>query len=148
MKFRTVIKLSGKTATGIEVPPEVVPALGSGKRPAVSVRINGYTYRSTVAPMGGVFMLPVSAEVRECAGVAAGDKVDVELESDTAPREVIVPADLARALEGDANAKRFFEGLSYSKQQRVVLPLEGAKTAETRAKRLEKVIGIMHEGRI
>jgi Domain of unknown function (DUF1905)/Bacteriocin-protection, YdeI or OmpD-Associated len=147
MKFRTVIKLSGKTATGIEVPPEVVEALGSGKRPAVRVTMGGYTYRSTVAPMGGVFMLPVSAEVRERAGVVAGDKVDVELESDTAPREVSVPADLARALEGDADAKRFFEGLSYSKKQRVVLPLEGAKTAETRAKRLEKAISELRAGR-
>jgi Domain of unknown function (DUF1905)/Bacteriocin-protection, YdeI or OmpD-Associated len=147
MKFRTVIQLNGKTATGIEVPPEVVEALGSGKRPAVSVKINGYTYRSTVAPMGGVFMLPVSADVRERANVAAGDEVNVELEPDTAPRTVTVPPDLARTLEAEADAKAFFEGLSYSKQQRVVLPLEQAKTAETRAKRLEKAMGDLRAGR-
>ncbi len=73
MIFQTVVELSGKTATGIRVPPEIVEALGSGKKPAVRVTINGYTYRSTVAVYGGEFLLPVSAEVRDRAGVAAGD---------------------------------------------------------------------------
>lgn len=85
MRFRATVKQSGKTATGIEVPPEVVEGLGSGKRPAVSVTIGGYTYRSTVASMGGVFMLPLSAEHRSGAGVSAGDEVDVDVELDTAP---------------------------------------------------------------
>src|SRR5437867_2874762 len=85
MRFHAVIQLSGKTATGIEVPGEVVAALGPSKRPAVRVTINGYTYPSTVAPLGGAFMLPVSAEVRAQAGVAAGDEVAVDVELDTAP---------------------------------------------------------------
>ncbi len=84
MKFRAIIELAGKTATGIEVPAAVVTRLGSSKKPAVRVTINGYTYRSTVASMGGRFMLPISAEVREAASVAAKDKVDVDVELDTA----------------------------------------------------------------
>lgn len=148
MRFRATIQLNGKTATGIQVPEEVVASLGPGKRPAVRVTLNGYTYPSTVAPMGGVFMLPVSAEVRASARVAAGDEVDVDVELDTAPREVSVPPDLADALEGDAGAKRFFAGLSYSNKRRLVLSVEEAKTAETRQKRIAKAVSTLHEGRI
>lgn len=148
MKFRATIQLNGKTATGIRVPEEVVAGLGSGKRPAVRVTINGYTYRSTVAPMGGVSMLPVSAEVRESAGVAAGDEVEVDVEVDEAPREVSVPPDFAEALDGDAEAKRFFDGLSYSNKRRFVLPIEDAKTPETRQRRIEKAVSTLHEGKI
>lgn len=148
MRFRTTIQLNGKTATGIPVPPEVVAGLGSGKRPAVRVTLNGYTYRSTVAPMGGVFMLPVSAEVREGAHVAAGDEVDVDVELDSEPREVTVPPDFADALDRDADAKRFFEGLSYSHKRRWVLSIEEAKTAETRQKRIAKAISELREGKV
>ena len=147
MRFRATIELGGKTATGIRVPAEVVESLGAGQRPRVSVTINGYTYRSTVAPMGGVYMLPVSAEARGGAGVAAGDEVDVDVELDTAPREVNVPTDLAAALDGDASAKRFFEGLSYSNKQRIVLSIEGAKTAETRERRIAKALSELQQGK-
>lgn len=145
MQFRTTIERSGKTATGIKVPPAVVNALGAGKRPAVLVTLNGYTYRSTVAPMGGVFMLPVSAEVREAAGVAAGDEVDVEVELDTAPREVVVPPDFQVALDADADAKNAFERLSYSNKRQHTLSIEGAKTTETRQRRIEKAISTLRE---
>ena len=148
MRFRAIIQLGGKTATGIEVPAEIVASLGASKRPAVRVTINGYTYRSTVAPLGGAFMLPVSAEVREHAGVAAGDEADVEIALDTEPREVAVPPDFADALGRDADARRFFDGLSYSNKRRLVLPIEGAKTAETRQRRIAKAVGDLHEGRI
>ena len=148
MRFRGIIQLSGKTATGIQVPAEVVEKLGSGKRPPVRVTINGYTYRSTVAPMGGEFMLPVSAEVRERAGVAAGDEVDVDIELDTERREVTVPPDFMEALDRDEDARRFFDGLSYSNKQRVVLSIEGAKTAETRLRRIDKAMSDLREGRI
>lgn len=147
MKFRSVVKLSGKTATGILVPPEVVESLGQGKRPPVRVTINGHTYRSTVASMGEEFMLPVSAENRTSAGVAAGNEVDVDIELDTEPREVIVPPDFAEALDSDADARRFFDGLSYSKKQRYVLPIEQAKTAETRQRRIAKALSELREGR-
>jgi hypothetical protein len=99
----------------------VVAKLGSSKKPAVRVTNKGYTYRSTVASMGGRFMLPISAEVRAAAGVAAGQKIDVDVELDTLPREVTVPPDFASALSRDAAAKRTFEGLSFSNKQRIVI---------------------------
>ncbi|HEY7849914.1 MAG TPA: YdeI/OmpD-associated family protein [Ktedonobacterales bacterium] len=147
MQFRTTIVLGGKTATGMRVPPEVIARLSAGKRPAVRITINGYTYRSTVAVMGGEFMLPVSAEVRAGAGVAAGDEVDVEIELDTEAREVIAPPDFAEALASDADAARCFEGLSYSNKRRLVLAIDGAKTAETRSRRIANTVGMLHEGR-
>ena len=147
MKFRATVELGGKTATGIEVPPDVVAALGSSRKPAVRVTINDYTYRSTVATMGGRFMVGVSAEVRAAAGIAAGDVVDVEMELDTAPREVNVPADFAAALDRDPDARRFFDGLSYSNRLRFVLNVEGAKTDETRQRRIDKSVAMLHEGR-
>lgn len=147
MKFRAVLELGGKTATGIQVPEEVVTALGAGKRPAVSVTINGYTYRSTVAPMGGVYMLPVSAEIRANAGVAAGDEVEVEVALDTAPREVVIPPDLAEALAGDAEAKQRFEALSYSNKRRHVLSVEGTKNEETRKRRVARAIEDLKAGK-
>jgi hypothetical protein len=146
MQFRAKLLLSGKTATGIEVPAEVVSALGSSKKPAVVVTINGYSYRSSVASMGGKFMLPVSSENRAGAKVAAGDEVDVNLELDTAPREVTVPPDLAAALDADAGAKKVFEGLSYSNQLRHVLSVEQAKSEETRQRRVASVVSTLKGG--
>ena len=98
MRFRATIQVEGKTATGIPVPTDVVDQLGKGKRPPVRVTIGGHTYRSTVAAYGDVFMLPLSAENREAAGVAGGDEVDVDVELDTEPRTVQVPKDFTDAL--------------------------------------------------
>ena len=147
MRFRTTIQLEGKTATGFRVPPEVVAALGGGKRPAVTVTIGGHTYRSTVAAYGDVFMLPLAAEHRAAAGVAAGDEVEVELAPDTAPREVEVPADLAAALAAEPEARAFFDGLSYSNRRWFVLSVEGAKAPETRQRRVDKAVAMLREGR-
>src|SRR5918998_3406086 len=112
MEFRATVVLGGKTATGIQVPDEIVEALGTGKRPPVVVTVGGYTYRTTVAPMGGAFWIPLAAEHREAAGVAAGEEVDVAVELDSAPREVPVPDDLAAAFDDDARSA--FDGLAYS----------------------------------
>ncbi len=147
MKFRATVLQSGKTATGIEVPESVVEALGSGKRPPVRVTLNGYTYRNTIAVMNGVFMLSVSSDVRQQSGVRAGDEVDVEVELDTAPREVSVPADVVAALEQEPDAKRVFDGLSYSNKLRIVLAIDGAKTAETRQRRIASSIANLRQGR-
>ena len=147
MRFRTTIQQSGKTATGIQVPEQVIEALGSGKRPAVTVTINGYTYRSTVAVMGGEYMIGVSAEHRAGAGVAGGDEVEVDIDLDTAPREVSIPADFAAALEAEPAARRTFDGLSYSNQSWHVLQVEGAKTDETRQRRIAKSVDILKRGR-
>lgn len=148
MNFHTVVELGGKTATGIRVPPEVVAALGSGKKPAVRVTINGFTYRSTVAVYGGEFFLPVSAEVRAGAGIAAEDEIEVAVELDTEPREVVVPHDLTAALESEPEARRFFDALSYSNKRRIVLGIEDAKTAETRQRRIDKAIEKLREARV
>ncbi|WP_103351443.1 YdeI/OmpD-associated family protein [Amycolatopsis sp. CA-128772] len=140
MKFRTNVLLGGKTATGLPVPADVVEALGGGKKPAVTVTLRGHTYRTTVASRGGQFLVPLSAENRAAAGVAAGDDVEVGIALDTAPRELDVPADLAEALAADDTARARFESLSYSAKQRFVLPIGQAKTAETRRRRVAKVI--------
>ena len=131
----------------MEVPAKVVEALGSSKRPPVRVTINGHAYRSSVAVMGGKFMLGVSAEHRKAAGVAAGEVLDVDLELDTQPREVTVPRDFADALDRDAVAKRFFDGLSYSNRLRHVLSIEDAKTPDTRQRRIAKSVSTLREGR-
>jgi hypothetical protein len=138
--FRATLELGGKTATGIQVPDRVVESLGAGRRPPVRVTINAHSYSGTIASMGGRFMLPVSAENRSCAGVSAGDELDVQVELDTKPRTVEVPSDLADALGRDAGAKRKFEQLSYSHQRRYVLSVEGAKQAETRKRRIAKTV--------
>ena len=147
MRFRTTIQQSGKTATGIQVPEQVVEALGAGKRPAVKVTLNGYTYRSTVAVLGGRYMVGVSAEHRAGAGDDGGDEVDVDIELDTAPREVRVPADLAAALDAEPAARRTFDGLSYSNKSWHVLQVEGAKTDETRRRRIDRSVDILKQGR-
>ncbi|NWJ48800.1 MAG: DUF1905 domain-containing protein [Chloroflexi bacterium] len=147
MQFRAKVQLHGKTATGVEVPEEIVKALGSSKRPAVNVTINGYTYRSSIAFMGGVFLLGISAENRLGAGVAAGDEVDITVELDTAPREVTLPPDFAELLEQDTIAKQFFDSLSYSHKRQYLLWIEGTKKAETRQQRIVKAVGMLREGR-
>jgi hypothetical protein len=147
MRFRTTVEQAGKTATGIRVPDEIVEGLGAGKRPAVLVTIKGYTYRNTIAVMGGVYMVGVSAENRAGAGVAGGDEVDVGIELDTAPREVTVPADLAAALDAEPAARRTFDGLSYSNKSWHTQAVAGAKTDETRQRRIAKSIDALREGR-
>ena len=141
-KFRTTLLQAGKTATGFKVPAAVVASLGQGKRPPVHVTINGYTYRNTVAVMGGAFMIGVAAEHREKAKVAGGDVIDVELELDTEPREVAVPADLAKALKARAGARETFDGLSYTNRKELVRAIEEAKTDETRQRRIEKAVSV------
>lgn len=147
MEFRTTIQLGGKTATGFQVPDEVVEGLGSGKRPPVSVTIGKHTYRSTIAPMGGVFMLPLSAENRQAAGVAAGDEVTVQIELDTEPREITVPEDFSATLDLNPVARQYFDSLSYSNKRRLVLSIEGAKAMDTRQRRIDKTITMLNEGR-
>jgi hypothetical protein len=111
-KFRTKILTAGNTATGMRIPDELVEALGTGKRPSVRITINGHTYHSTVAVMGGRFMVGVSAEAREGAGVAGGDVVDVDIALDSAPRSVEMPAELKKALKSQPKAAEYFAALS------------------------------------
>ena len=142
-KFMTAImQAEGMNATGIVVPVEVVAKLGQGKKPKVVVSLKGYSYRSTVAVMGGKFMLPLAKEHRDKAGVKAGDKVEVSLEPDAAPREVAVPKDLAAALK-KAGAQATFEKLAFTHRKEHVRAIEEAKTPETRARRIEKAVAMV-----
>ena len=143
MRFEAVLETNGKTATGIEVPEDVVSALGAGLRPPVRVTINGHTYRSTVARMGGRFLLPVSAENRTAAGAASGDRLSVEVELDDAPRTVEPPADLAAALDADPVAAAAWKKLAYSHRKEHVRALEEAKKPETRQRRLDKALAML-----
>ena len=145
MEFRTTVTLGGKTATGLQVPDDVVTALGAGKRPPVVVTVGGHTYRSTVAPMGGAFWIPLAAEHREAAGLTAGDEVDVLIEHDPSPREVALPDDLAAAFDDDVRA--FFDGLAPSHRKEWVRWVEEAKKPETRAARVEKTVESLRAGR-
>ena len=148
VRFRTTMLQTGKSTLGFEIPPRVVEELGAGKRPPVTVTINGYTYRNTIAVMGGAYMIGVSSEHRGPAGVKGGEVVEVELELDTAPREVTVPPELQTALAADPQAMATFEKLSYSNKSWHTLQVTGTKNAETRARRIEKSIAALREGRV
>jgi hypothetical protein len=145
VEFRTTVELGGKTATGLQVPDEVVEALGAGKRPPVAVTVGGYTYRTTVAPMGGAFWVPLAAEHRQAAGVVAGDEVDVRVELDSAPRETPLPDDLDAAL--DDAARSHFHSLAASHRKEWVRWVEEAKKPETRAARIEKTVEALRAGK-
>ena len=137
MRFETTMSQVGNN-TGIEVPPDVIEALGGGKRPPVVVVVNGYEYRNTVAVMGGRFMISFSSDKRAATGIAGGDPIVVDLELDTAPRTVEVPADLASALEA-TGARAAFDALSPSARKAHVTAVEGAKAAETRQRRIDGI---------
>ena len=144
--FATTVTPVGNN-TGIEVPEEVLEQLGAGKRPPVLVDLDGYRYRTTAGVMGGRSMLSVSAAVRKATGLAGGDPVRVTLTVDPTPREVDVPEDLAAALAADEQAGTFFAGLSNSLQRFHVESVTGAKTPETRQRRIEKALALFREGR-
>ncbi|MDX6330710.1 MAG: hypothetical protein QOI83_3093 [Streptomycetaceae bacterium] len=146
MRFRTTVLLGGKTATGLPVPAEVVDGLQAGRQPKVNVTIGRHTYRSTVAVRGGQFLIPLSAENRTAAGVAAGDEIDVDVTLDTAPREVEVPADLAEALATDPAARKIFDGLPFTHRKEYVRWIEEAKKAETRQTRVAKTLSKLKDG--
>lgn len=139
--FRTaLLKDDTLDATGIEVPAEVVEALGGSRRPAVVVSIGDYSYRSTVAPMGGRFLIPFAKEHRERTGLGPGDPIEVTLDLDTAPRTVDVPTDLATALDARPGARDAFDRLSYTTRKEHVRQVESAKAAETRERRIARIV--------
>ena len=145
--FETIIAGSGGK-TGIVVPEDAIRELGAGRRPPVHVELNGYSYRSTVAVMGGSHLVGVSASVREAAGVAAGDAVSVTLRVADTPREVDVPQDLADALASDEQARTFFyDALSNSLQRYHVDNISSAKAPETRRRRIDKAMALFREGK-
>jgi hypothetical protein len=147
VKFRAELQRAGGTATGFEVPQQIVDGLGGGGHPKVVATVNGYEFRSSIARMGGSYWLGVSAERRAAADVEGGQILDVDVVLDVAERTVTVPEDFAAALAAEPAAQSFFDGLSFSKKQWHVLQVEGAKTAETRARRVAKSVEMLAEGR-
>jgi len=137
----TLRKAEAMDAMGIVVPEKIVAGFGQGKRPKLTVTLNGYTYRSTVAVMGGKFMLPLAKVHREASGVKDGEKVEVTLELDVAPREVEVPKDLAAALK-KAGVRSGFGALAFTYRKEHVRSIEEAKAPETRARRIEKAVAM------
>jgi uncharacterized protein YdeI (YjbR/CyaY-like superfamily) len=146
MKFHTTIR-QDRNNTGIVVPPEVIEALGKGKRPPVKVTLNGYTYRNTVAVMNGAYMISLSAAHRAAAGVEGGQEHDVEVELDTEPRTVELPPDFAAALGADPSARQTFDRLSPSNKGWHVSQVTDAKTDETRQRRIAKQVATLREGK-
>ncbi|MFI9059162.1 YdeI/OmpD-associated family protein [Streptomyces anulatus] len=139
MKFSTTMFRTGNN-TGIEVPEAVVEALGAGKRPPVNVTVNGYAYRSTIAPMGGRYLIPFSADKRAETGIGGGDAIEVELTLDTVSRAVAPPEDLAAALAEAPGAAKAFAALSPGRQKAHVTSIEGAKARVTRERRIAKTV--------
>jgi uncharacterized protein YdeI (YjbR/CyaY-like superfamily) len=125
--------------TGIEVPEANIQALGSSKKPAVKINVNGYEYSSTIAVMGGKYLIAFNAAHRKASGLNAGDDITVTLELETEPRSIEVPDDLAQALE-QAKSRAAFDQLAPSKRKEFVRQITDAKTEETRARRLSKII--------
>jgi hypothetical protein len=139
MRFETTMHQTGNN-TGIEVPPEVVEALGAGKKPPVVVNVNGYEYRSTVAVMGGRYLIPFSSDRRAATGIAGGDAITVDLEVDSTPRTVELPADFAAALDATPGAREAYERLAPSHKKAHVTAIESAKAADTRQRRIDAAV--------
>jgi hypothetical protein len=144
--FDTTVTAMGNN-TGIVVPADVIERLGAGKRPSVVVNVNGYEYRNTVGVMGGKSMVSISAAVRKETGLKGGDPIHVTLTVATTPREVNIPDDFAAALKGDKTASAFFAKLSNSLQRYHADLINGAKTDETRQRRIEKAVALFKEGK-
>lgn len=147
MKYNTKIVQMGNN-TGIDVPETIIESFGVGKKPPVIITLNNYTYRSTVAVMGGQYLVSLSAEHRKNANVAGGDEVEITIELDTEPRIVELPIDFKMALDKNKIAKDNFEKISNSKKKALVLSITDAKTEETKSKRIDKAINLLIEGKV
>jgi hypothetical protein len=143
MRFTTVLQRHGQTVTGFELPDSLIEELGGGRRPKVTVTVNGHTWRTSIAAMGGRYLLGVSAANRAGAAIGAGDTCEVDLALDTAPRVVEVPEDLAAALDGMPGARAAWDRLSYSHQRAHVEPVLAAKKPETRTARIAKTVEVL-----
>ena len=124
-----------------------VATVGEGaKRFPVVATVNGYMWRTSVARMGGEFLVGLSTDVRTGAGVAAGDTVTLELKLDTEPRTVEVPPPLAHALAADPEAKATYDGLAFTHRREYARWIAEAKREETRERRVAKALEMLHAG--
>jgi len=139
MKFRADVE-PAEPMRGLEVPEEVVQALGGGKRPAVTITINGHSWKSRIAIMRGRYLIGLSSANRRAAGIATGDEAEVEVELDVEPRVVVEPTDFVAALDADPGARAAYERLSYSRKREHVRAIETAKRPETRSRRIDAAL--------
>jgi hypothetical protein len=130
-------------AVFFRVPPEVIAALGQGKRAPVTVTLNGYRYRTRIAVYAGRYYVGVRREVREAAGVKPGDQLKVGLEFDPELRLVDLPEDLRALLGNDPQAAAAFERLSYTNKKELVDWLATAKRDDTRQRRLSQAMRML-----
>jgi Bacteriocin-protection, YdeI or OmpD-Associated/Domain of unknown function (DUF1905) len=142
VKFRAVVE-PPEPMRGLEVPPEIVAALGGGARPPVTITINGHSWKSRIAIMRGRNLVGLSNANRKAAGIATGDEAEVEVELDPEPRAVVEPADFARALDADPAARAAYDRLAYSHKREHVLAIENARKPETRARRIEQAVATL-----
>ena len=127
---------------------EQVDTVGEGaKRFPVRATVNGYTWRTSVMRMRGEFLLGLNREVRESAGVDAGETVEVAIELDTAPREVEVPEALASALAADPATAAKFDALAYTHRKEYARWIAEAKREQTRNRRVEQAVAMLREGK-
>ena len=139
--FKATIVRNGSTCF---IPLTFDPKAVFGKvRAPVSVTLNGYTFRSTIAAMGGPPCIPLKKSNREAAGLEGGETIDVSLALDTEKREVSPPEDFRRSLETSRGALARWNRLSYSHQREHVEAIESAKKPETRARRIEAALRML-----
>lgn len=146
MRYTTTLLRFGPNNTGIEVPEEVVTAIGRGRRVKVVATVNGYAYRTSMAPYRGRMLIPFSSAQRAATGLAGGEEIEVEIVPDDAPREVVIPEDLAAALEGAPAAAAFFGTLSFTNQRLFVEWIEEARKPATREARVERAVAMLVAG--
>jgi hypothetical protein len=144
MKFRAYVE-PPEPMRGLEVPQQVVAALGGGQRPRVTITINGHSWPSRVAIMRGRYLLGLSNANRRAAGVVTGEEVEVEVEFDAEPPVVVEPADFARALDADPAARAAYDRLAYSHRREHVRAIESAVKPETRARRIEQALAMLRD---
>jgi hypothetical protein len=144
MKFRADVEPT-EPMRGLEVPEEVVEALGGGKRPPVTITINGHSWKSRIAIMRDRHLIGLSNANRQAAGVATGDEVEVEVELDVEPRVVVESTDFAHALDADPAARAAYDRLSYSRKREHVRAIESAKKPETRSRRIEAAVAHLRD---
>jgi hypothetical protein len=144
----TTTLLERGPAAAVVLDDDQVQAVGEGaKRFPVLATVNGYTWRTSVARMGGEFLVGLNREVRAHAGAEAGDTVEVTLALDRAPREVEIPEALAAALAADPKAKAAFEGLAFTHRKEFARWIAEAKRDETRDRRVAQALEMLHEGK-
>ncbi len=139
--YKTTVIGYGNHAS-IEIPDKNLSEIGGNRRAPLKITINGYTYQSTATGVDGKCMVVFPTRDREASGVAAGDKIMVTLALDDGYRNVDVPVELRNALDKNDLSKTFHD-LTYSKRKEFARQVSDAKAAETRARRIEKVINAL-----